>query len=389
MLQRDILLIAALALLLFSASANVMQWMGNGDLSKDMATLNDSYNSDRVAWSAQSQDFSAQIARLNSHSDALQAQIDGLRAQLTTQTSQRVAAENALAQAQSDITSREAMLAAQSARMQNLLANFTNLQNDINDSMKWFRDNSVIRADMNTNLDYIEPRVIEDCVDGGVLNLACVDHILQQRMATIRYRHDSSSNSSNRFQSLAETAARGSGDCKDYSLLLKAILNTVKEKNPGLHISAWEPGGLDSYIIFPKASLNPLGKDTYWYMPNSRGVDLGSLDDVHGYVVCYAINSSEGHCTVALSGVEVNDSSQIPLAMNGAAVFEPQDGQYYGRIGHEFSLCTASRWWDCSTTPNVIILIISDKDLYRIENGKWVGYGDYAKEVADVSAAGG
>ena len=386
MLKRDIMLIAALALLLFSASTNVMQWMGNNDMMKEMGALNASYNSDRAAWMAQDANFTQQIEQLNSHGDALQAQIDDLQTQLAAQTSKTQAADTALTQAQSDASTREQMLQAQTVQMQSLLANFTTLQSDINDSMKWFRDNSVIKANVSWKLDFIEPRVVEDCVDGKVLNLACVDHILQM-MDTIMYRHDPLSNSSNHFQTLAETATSGSGDCKDYSLLFKAILNTVKENKPGLKVNAWEPAGMDQYIIYPKASLNPQLTDTYWYIPNATGVDMGNLDDLHGYVVCFALNSSEGHCTVALSHVEANDSSQIPAALTGAMVFEPQDGEYYGHVGGQFSLCTAAQWWDCISTPYDIILVISDNDLYKIENGAWVGYGDYANEVASVQAA--
>ena len=377
-------LIGVVVLLLASIGINYMQMGEYKGLTDSYATLNDSFEQAKAAWADERQNFSGQIQHLNEQGDLLQAQLKYLQSSLDEQTRQRQAAEGALAAAMSNVTEREAELAAASARLQGLRSEFVSLQSDINDSMKWFRDNSVLQPNVSWNIDLIAPRVIEDCVDGQDLNLPCVNHILE-RMATIQYRHDPNSNRTNRFQSIAETASLGSGDCKDYSLLLKAILNTVREKQGGLRIIAWRPGGNQNFIIYPKASLNLGSDETYWYYPNSTGVDIGSLDARHGYVICYALTATEGHCTVALSDVDVNSSAQLPLALNGADVFEPQDGQYLGKVGREFSLCTGARWWDCTTTPNVIILVIGDKDLYKVQDGSWVGYGDYAQAVGEVA----
>ena len=374
-------LAGVMVLLAASIGINYMQMGEYKGLMGSYATLNASYEQDKGTWADERQQFSDQIQHLNEQGDALQAQINTLNKSLAEQTQERQAAETALTAAMSNISEREAELAAQTARLQALRSQFASLQSDINDSMKWFRDNSVIEPNVSWNLDIIAPRVIEDCVDGSNLNLACTNYILG-RMATIQYRHDPNSNRTNRFQSIAETAALGSGDCKDYSLLLKAILNTVRQKQGGLHVIAWEPGGGQDFAIYPKASLHP---EQYYYYPNSTGVDIGSLDARHGYVICYALTASEGHCTVALSDMDVNNSAQLPLALNGADVFEPQDGQYLGKIGTQFSLCTQARWWDCTNTPDVIILVIGDKDLYKIQDGQWVGYGDYAKEVGDAT----
>ncbi len=367
-------------LFLASIAVNFMQMGEYRNLQSGYDSLNSTYMQDKSQWTGDRNRLSGQIAQLNEQGRGLQTQINGLQNSLSEQTGERQAAEAALAQAMSNISAREAELAAQAARLQNLRSEFSNLQLDINDSMKWFRDNSVIEPNVSWNLDIIGPRVVEDCVDGQDLNLACVNHILE-RMSTIYYRTDPSSNRTNRFQSLAETASRGNGDCKDYSLLLKAILNTVREKQGGLRIVAWQPGGSQNFVIYPKASLK---QEQYWYYPNTQGVDIGSLDERHGYVICYGLTQTEGHCTVALSDVEVNSSAQLPLALEGADVFEPQDGEYLGKIGSQFTMCTQDHWWDCVTTPKVIILVISDNDLYKIQNGQWVGYGDYSHAVGEV-----
>ncbi len=372
-----------IVLFLASIAVNFMQMAEYKGLQTGYDSLNSTYAQDKAQWSGERRQLSAQIGQLNEQAKALQTQINGLQDSLDEQKREKQAADAALAQAMSNISAREAELAAQAARLQILRNEFAGLQLDINDSMKWFRDNSVLEPNVSWNIGIIAPRVIEDCVDGQDLNLACVNYILE-RMATIRYRHDPSTNTTNRFQSIAETAAMGSGDCKDYSLLLKAILNTVREKQGGLRIVAWQPGGAQRFIIYPRASLNLGPDEAYWYYPNASGVDMGQLDERHAYVICYGVTPTEGHCTVALSDVQANSSAQLPAALNGADVFEPQDGQYLGKIGSRFTLCTQDRWWECTATPNVIIVVISDNDLYKIQDGQWVGYGDYSQKVGDA-----
>lgn len=379
----NLALIGTAVLLIASIGINYMQMGEYKGLTESYATLNASYEQYKVARAEERQQLSGQIQHLNEQGEALQAQINGLQRALAEQTRQRQAAESALAAAMSNVAEREAELAAQAARLEDMKREFRSLQNDINDSMGWFRDNSVLKPDVSWNLDIIAPRVIEDCVDGSDLNLACINHILE-RMATIRYRSDVVFNQSDHLQSLAETAARGSGDCEDYSLLFKAILNTVREKQGGLRIVAWEQGGGQNFVVYPKASLNRGLDEPYWYYPDAHGVDVGALDERHAYVICYTRTAAEGHCTLALSNGEVGNSSQL-ANLNGAAVFEPQDGAYYGQVGAEFTVCDPSRWRACATTPNTITIVITDSDLYKVRDGKWVGYGDYAQEVSDAT----
>lgn len=378
----NLALVGAIVLLLASIGINYMQMGEYKGLSEGYASLNASYEQDKGAWTDARQELSGQIKQLNEQGDTLQTQINGLQKALDEQTRQRQAAETALERAVSSVSEREAELAAQEARMQSLRTEFRGLQDDINGSMQWFRDNAVLKPNVSWNLDIIAPRVIEDCVDGQDLNLPCINHILE-RMATIRYRSDAVFNQSDHLQSLAETAARGSGDCEDYSLLFKAILNTVREKQGGLRIVAWEQGGGQNFIIYPKASLKLGPDEPYWYYPDAHGVDVGALDERHAYVICYTKTATEGHCTLALSNGEVGSSSQI-ANLNGGAVFEPQNGVYYGQVGAEFSICDPSRMQACTTTPNTIVSVITDSDLYRVQEGQWVGYGDYAKKMADA-----
>ena len=69
---------------------------------------------------------------------------------------------------------------------------------------------------------------------------------------------------------------------------------------------------------------------SYWYVPDARTVQLGSLDSLSAYVIRYRLDAQTGHCTVALSGTPVNSSSQIGN-LYGAGVFEPQNGRTWKR----------------------------------------------------------
>ncbi len=376
-------LVGAVLLLAASIGINVMQMGEYRGLQDGYSALNATYWQDKQTWADERQNLSGQIRQLNEQGNSLQTQINGLQKTLADQTRQRQAAEGALAAAMSNISQREAELAALAGRLADLKDEFRGLQNDINGSMGWFRDNAGLKPNVSWNLDIIAPRVIEDCVDGQTLNLACINYILE-RMATIRYRSDAAFNQSDHLQSLAETAARGSGDCEDYSLLYKAILNTVREKKAGLRLEAWENGGAARFIIYPKASIQRGSDESYWYYPDAHGVEVGTPDERHAYVICYTRTAAEGHCTVALSSGEVGNSSQL-TNLNGAAVFEPQDGQYLGKIGAEFTICDPGRWRACATTPNTITLVITDSDLYKVQRGGWIGYGGYAQKVSEAT----
>ncbi len=370
------LALAVLAVLMtISMTANVWQAGEQAGLSRQFAALNQSYERDKSNWSQERSGLMTQIADMQVNMAGLQAQVQQVMAQRDAQANQASALAVQLNMTSTQLQASRDELDAQKQTVQSLRGDFSRLQSDLNDSLAWFRDNSKLPMS-NANAATLSDRVMEDCVDGNELNLACVNYVLT-RTATIQYRIDTNNQSmpTNHFQGINGTFAASGGDCKDYSLLLKAILNTARARVAGLHLAAWQAGA-GEFRIYPKLSLNARGQ--YWYFPNSEAVDLGTYDNASAWVICFPYNT-QGHCTVAIGGTQGLNGA--PPDLRGARVFEPQDGGFMGTIGREFSVCDPSRQFSCWSTQRSIILIIGDNDLYTVQGTKWNGYGSLLSEL--------
>jgi hypothetical protein len=195
----------------------------------------------------------------------------------------------------------------------------------------------------------------------------------------IHYREDIEAGKEDHLQSLKETIDLGWGDCEDYSLLFKAVLNSMRERNASLVATAWQPAESGEFRIYPKEAPDESGP--YWAYTKAKAALLGQLSNY--YVVCYTMTPTSGHCIVAMSGNQVNDSSQVPL-LDGAELFEPQSGGYRGRMGESLYICGQQ---GCRNTGGRVWLVISDSDLYIYGDGGWEGYADTLRQVQEAEAS--
>lgn len=271
-------------------------------------------------------------------------------------------------------------LEEQQKKAEAIMSELSSLENSINQSMGWFRSNAGLPKNYSWATDIFLQRVLQDCIDGSELNLACISYLMENTAFAVHYRTDAESSGKADFlQSVKQTINSGWGDCEDYSLLFKATLNSVRENSDGFSAVAWQPGGSSDFRVYPKLSKQLQSDDSFWYVPNSHKVAVGNLGETEQYVVCFRRSGQAGHCTVALSQRQISGSSGIG-ALAGAEVFEPQNGLYLGRVGSEFSICSDA---NCFNTINAIQLVIADGELYKFENGKWVGYSDYLKQAQE------
>ncbi len=369
------LALAGLAiLLLLSLCANLWQAWQNQGLAGQLAALNQTYAQASAQWERQQASLEGRIDALSVQAadqqvslSALQYRLNNTQASLDNQTRARKRAEEQL-------NASKGELASQKQSLQNLTAQFRQLQADLTDSMGWFRENAVL-PQTNAGAKNLGERVMEDCVDNHALNLACVNYVLE-RTATITYRTDppnSMTGTADHLQSVEQTFAAGSGDCEDYSLLLKAIINTARGRDRNLTLTAWGAGS-GRFQVYPKASLTDVEK--YWYYDGAQAVDMGPLGDKPVWVVCFPY-LSQGHCTVAVGG-RITDSG---VSLAGAQVFEPQDGQYMGTVGQEFSVCAPERQSNCWSMQRNIILMVTDWDLYKVQGAGWTSYGQLYEEL--------
>jgi len=231
-----------------------------------------------------------------------------------------------------------------------LYENFTNFELRANDSMSWFRNNS--------RLGEQEPVRIAEywCVREDAFNYPCEVFYLKKYYSW-GYAEDLYGD---RLFSLEEILERKGGDCEDWSLFAKALLNRMKEGYGGEN-AFWlmEKEGGKRFELFEE------GNGTLWYYPDMKKKEFGKLKDWQFLVVCH-----DSHCVNAFT----NSSIEItPENLEFIHVFEPQNGEYVGE-GKDFGVCSESA---CDKNKN-IWLFITDEDMYVFEDS-WESYGLYSK----------
>ena len=300
---------------------------------------------------------------------ATQASLASEKAALALTQAQLFQTEQALNESKRD-------LAGQQQKAEALKSELSTLETTINSSISWFRDNAYMPGNYTWTADIFMTRIMSDCVDKGSLNLACISHLMENTAFAIHYREDIAAGSEDHLQSVKETIRLGWGDCEDYALIFKAILNSARKINASLNIMAWQPAESGEFRVYPKETPGETG--AFWVYSNAKAANMGSPS--HAYVICYSVDESSGHCTVALSDVDVQESSQVP-SLEGAYSFEPQSGRYLGKLGQSLSICTQS---GCKQQGGKIWMVIADSDLYMYGDNGWQGYADYllrAKET--------
>ena len=367
------LALALIALLLAASLLGIAYLLGeNASLARGIDTLNRT-SSQKIA--LMQSDYSA----LSSKYSISQQELSDTGAQLSQANASLSQAQAQLLQTEQALNESRESLAGQQQRVDALNQEFSTLESTINSSIAWFRDNAYMPANYTWTTDIFMSRVVPDCADGGALNLACISYLMENTAFSIHYRSDSVSGSADHLQGVKETIGLGWGDCEDYSLIFKAILNSVRQKNASLRLVAWQPAETGEFRIYPKATPGETGP--YWAYTNAAGVDMGSPSQA--YVACYTVDAASGHCIVALSGNNVAESTQVPL-LSGAYLFEPQSGRYLGKIGESLQMCGGS---GCKSETGKIWLVISDNDLYIYGDNGWQGYADYLSRVSEERAS--
>ena len=367
-------------LLLVSAFAAVYFLDANSALERKISSLNATV----AATSQQLSGLQSAYTSLSRKYEKSQGDFANASALLSQSGLKLALASAKLLQTEQALNASRQDLAGQQQKADAIGSELSSLETTINESIAWFRDNAYMPEDYGFISDVNQqrvmggfiPRIENDCTDKGSLNLACISHLMENTAFSIHYREDIASGSADHLQGVKETIGLGWGDCEDYALIFKAILNSVRKENASLDIVAWQPADSGEFRVYPKETLGETG--AFWVYKNAKGANMGSPS--HAYVICYSVDEQSGHCTVALSDVDVQSSSQVP-SLEGAYAFEPQSGRYLGQLGDSLSICTQE---GCKQMGGKIWLVIADSDLYIYGDNGWQGYADYLLRVQET-----
>ena len=257
------------------------------------------------------------------------------------------------------------------AKFNNLKTEISSMEQSINDSIQWFRGNSLLPS----SIDFFTYRVESYCIVDGTFKLGCVNYLMQDKLQYGYIYEDP-----DRLYSIDEMLKRHGGDCEDYSLFLKAVLNTMKTLQPTAQVQAWTPGA-GQYIIFEEQN----GSKTIQWFVNGEATNMGRLSDLNPYIVCFAVDQNSGHCIVALAQNSISSIADLQQ-LNGAGLFEPQNGAYMGEIGKQLAVCKDGQQ-GCDRTPQYISFVITDDDLYQFKDGRWKSYHVYLQDASSLGSS--
>lgn len=268
-------------------------------------------------------------------------------------------------------------------------------ETEIQDSTSWFRENSNIvnfydyRA-LGSQLKRCVRIVDDECR----IKLACFI-LIHDKYREYTYAYDSyTSNVTDKLQSLGDFYQNQRGDCEDFSLLMKAEINYVKDY--------CRNGGADRFF-FDVAEYTP-GSQYYvdfveeWYLTNARKFSIPEdYDNV--YVVCgnypsttdpnrIATSGSFGHCALGFTNIKIEKSSDISESIRNSIIVEPQTG-FLTFDPQQENIFFVPEDFEPVFGRNVYVwAIITDDDyyLYDRKNLYWKGYNDFLPLIESMRA---
>ncbi|MDP2907119.1 MAG: hypothetical protein Q8O03_04220 [Nanoarchaeota archaeon] len=162
------------------------------------------------------------------------------------------------------------------------------------------------------------------------------------------------------------------GDCDDYSLLFMAEYNALMNSciNSGFDRNEVIVEGMTSnYGVY---IIQEYGGSYIYYTGAPTYISNGGN---YMYGVCYPETERVGHCVVGLFSKSIKSEEEISQLLDGVPLVEPQSGVYLGNINEYID-------------KEDVQILITDTDVYMLEENKWMGYGTFLKEVKEYIEGG-
>ncbi len=357
--------ISIILLLIVSAGLTFL-FLENNSLKEEIIQSQEQHENQEKSLRQEISILKSNITQKDAELSSLRLNLSEREIELTSLYKNLSETEKKLNETEAELQSKQTTLEEYTEEFNELSSDIENIESSLNDSLQWLSENSKMSAESEYFISYSNRKCMED----DELNLACIPLFMDRH---IGFTYIDEPN--DKLNSIDEMIEKGGGDCEDYSIFLKALLNDY-EDNPDL--IGWKPEPGSTFIVHTTSEKE-------WYYDDSTSVDLGRLEDYHPVVFCYVtsytISRLEGHCIVALPEDEIATKEDISL-LEGAKTFEPQTGEYTGRIGADFNLCYDNE--NCGYYPGDSIIIISDSDLFQFIDGQWKGLAEYQGKADEL-----
>lgn len=369
-MKPQVLTLVLVLAILFLLVANIFFLVSTFSIRDEITTQKLEFQNEKQILSAQMTELNNTITQQTQEIADLNSRIAADQLKLTQTTNQLIYTQQQLNLTKSELTNASISLDDAQSEFSTLKAEIEDISFSINESIQWFTSN----AHLGPSTDFFSDYAYDKCVTTtDSLNLACIELFMEKRLEFF-YKEESP----DKLYSIDEMVSRGGGDCEDYSLFLKAILNDLKASNPELEVMGWTKGN-QQFIVYEGSSAS-------WFLKNSQPVFFGSLSDLYPVIFCYVTSYSDevlrGHCIVALSEEKIESKADL-YKLNGAETFEPQTGEYKGAISAKYFLCAGE---DCGKSTHDIIIVITDDDFYKLVDGEWQSLASYLDKTSTFKA---
>ena len=232
-----------------------------------------------------------------------------------------------------------------------------NFEITVSDSIKWFKENNNVYA--FEEYDKIKEDIANKCLirdDACNIDLKCIYKANKKRF---RYRYDEATTGKEDFlKDLSFIYDDYGGDCEDFSLLFRGEYNYLVDQ---------------CLMNYSRNQVTPFTENT-------------SLDGTYIHIICGAFDFG-GHCLVAFTKGAIGNSSDAYSALKYSMMVDPQNGEYYGRVGEEGQIKIFPSGVP-PTTLYFVSMVITEEDLMIFDEYadeiEWTGYKDFLTKAESL-----
>lgn len=258
-------------------------------------------------------------------------------------------------------------------------------ETELRDSILWFKENSKLGLSFKEEAakTYLKDNCFQKSTSSCKLLTGCLNLVNAEYLG-LEYKYDNTtSQQSDKLQSLFEFGANKGGDCEDYSLFYKAEWNYLLEAcgDSPIEVQAWYT---DASILPDQAGQHKhwLNYPKTWYLEGVREKSFEGFK--HPNIACgllYDPNQGKagGHCVIALTRQEILSINDLPL-LDGAVLIEPQTGEFIGLVNDPSTNIRLLFPDNENQLGPYLSQIITDTDryLYSQTYHEWEGYASFS-----------
>ena len=221
-----------------------------------------------------------------------------------------------------------------------LMLQLEDFEDDLQEKMYWYSAN----ADFGGKTKGFLSRIETKCVDGNTLVMPCVSIVLENRSFSYI------SEGKDYIKSLDEFEDDEGGDCEDWSIFVKAIINELVDEEGIDELALVEYGTSGYFEVYEDDGV------TYYYTNEPVYVDIENVQ-----VACFPLSGYEGHCALVSDDV----------------LFEPQDGSYLSGL-----------YWNeeeyLIEKGGIITVLIDNEDLAIYGEDGWISYAYFIEKMDEI-----